>query len=98
MRLYASGTRALDRGDATAAVADLEQAARHLPESSEIQNHLGIAYEAAGRRSDAISAWRRSVDLDCSNDAAARNLRSAEARDLEAVEAGKAVGTDAASP
>lgn len=76
---YASGTRALDRGDASAAIVDLEQAAQLLPESSEVQNHLGIAYEAAGRDADALVAWRRAVALDCGNEAAQRNLRAAEA-------------------
>ncbi len=80
MRLYESGTRALDHGEAAAAIADLEAAARLLPDSSEVQNHLGIAYEAVGRDDDARSAWRRAVDLDCSNEAAQRNLRAAEMR------------------
>jgi Flp pilus assembly protein TadD len=79
-RLYESGTHALDRGDTPRAVADLEEAARLLPDSSEIQNHLGIAYEAAGREPSALAAYRRAVALDCSNDAAVRNLRAAEAR------------------
>lgn len=79
-RLYGSGSRALDRGEVTAAIADLEQAARLLPDSSEVQNHLGIAYEAAGREEAALVAWRRAVALDCGNEAASRNLRSAEGR------------------
>jgi tetratricopeptide (TPR) repeat protein len=79
-RLYGSGSRALDRGDVSAAISDLEQAARLLPESSEVQNHLGIAYEAAGREDAALAAWRRAVALDCGNEAALGNLRSAEAR------------------
>lgn len=78
-RLYGSGSHALDRGDAATAIADLEQAARLLPESSEVQNHLGIAYETAGRRADALAAYRRAVALDCGNEAALRNLRAAEA-------------------
>ncbi len=86
-RLYASGTRALDRGDAPRAVTDLEQAARLLPESSEVQNHLGIAYEAAGRDADALAAWQRAVALDCGNEAAQRNLRAAEAEHAKATAA-----------
>ena len=78
-RLYVSGTQALDRGDTSRAIADLEQASRLMPEASEVQNHLGIAYENAGRKEDALSAWRRAVALDCSNGAAVRNLRDAEA-------------------
>jgi Tfp pilus assembly protein PilF len=79
-RLYSSGSRALDQGDAMTAIADLEQAARLLPDSSEVQNHLGIAYEAVGLEDAALGAWRRAVALDCGNEAALRNLRSAEGR------------------
>jgi len=88
--LYISGTRALDRGETARAITDLEEAARLLPESSEVQNHLGIAYENAGRRDDALAAWRRAVSLDCSNAAAAKNLREAEAPDPAASVAGSA--------
>lgn len=79
-RLYESGTRALDRGDAAAAVADLERAAQLVPDASEIQNHLGLAYAAAGRSDDALLAFRRAVALDCDNGAAQQNLHAAESR------------------
>ena len=78
-RLYQSGTSALDRGDSTQAVADLERAAELLPEASEVQNHLGLAYQATGRERDAESAFRRAVALDCGNAAAVENLRVVEA-------------------
>jgi Flp pilus assembly protein TadD len=78
--LYQSGTSALDRGDSTQAVAELEHAAELLPEASEVQNHLGLAYQAAGRERDAEFAFRRAVALDCGNAAAVENLRVAEAR------------------
>ena len=81
-RLYESGTRALDRGDASAALADLERAAALVPEASEIQNHLGLAYAEAGRHGEALEAFRRAVALDCDNQAAQHNLRAAEARPL----------------
>lgn len=74
-RLYQSGTRALDRGDSTTAIAELERAAELLPGASEVQNHLGLAYQAAGRDRDAESAFRRAVALDCGNAAAVENLR-----------------------
>ena len=45
-----------------------------------MQNHLGLAYAAAGRDDDARYAFRRAVDLDCDNAAAAGNLRAAEQR------------------
>ena len=83
-RLYESGSHALDRGDSSTAIADLERAARLLPEASEIQNHLGIAYEAAGREDDALAAYHRAVALDCGNQAAVRNLRAAERRGVPA--------------
>jgi Flp pilus assembly protein TadD len=77
-RLYQEGTAALDRGEVERAVADLEQAARLVPQASEIQNHLGLAYAAAGRDADALDAFRSAVALDCDNQAAAHNLRRAE--------------------
>jgi len=73
-RFEASGRAALDRGDAAAAVADLEHAAALAPNASPIQNHLGIAYEQAGRRDDALRAYERAVELDCENEAATANL------------------------
>ena len=79
-RLYQSGTAALDRGDSERAIADLERAAELVPTASEVQNHLGLAYAAAGRDEDARSAFRRAVDLDCGNRAALQNLRVAERR------------------
>jgi len=82
-RLYQSGTAALDRGDSERAIADLEQAAELVPTASEVQNHLGLAYVAAGRDDDARNAFRRAVALDCGNRAAALNLRAAEQRARE---------------
>jgi Flp pilus assembly protein TadD len=79
-QLYQSGTRALDRGEPAVAIADLEQAAELAPEASEVQNHLGLAYAAAGREDDALRAFQRAVDIDCDNRAAARNLEFARRR------------------
>ena len=79
-RLYSSGTEAFDRGDVTRAIADLERAAELVPQASEIQNHLGLAYAADGRHGEALLAFRRAVALDCDNQAARGNLRAAEAR------------------
>ena len=76
-RLYASGGRALERGDAELAVADLEGAAERAPHVSEVRNRLGVAYAAAGRREDAIREFRSAVELDCENAVAARNLERA---------------------
>jgi len=75
-RHFQAGTGALDRGDANAAVAELERAAAILPERTEVFNHLGLAYAAAGRRTDALLAFERAVALDCDNRAAAANLRA----------------------
>jgi Flp pilus assembly protein TadD len=77
-RLYQQGTAALDRGEIERAVSDLERAAELVPQASEVQNHLGLAYAAAGRDADALNAFRNAVALDCDNAAAARNLRRAE--------------------
>jgi Flp pilus assembly protein TadD len=79
VRLERSGTAALDRGDAARAVADLERAAVLAPDVSGIQNHLGIAYEQAGRRADAEQAYERAVALDCDNRAAEANLEALRA-------------------
>jgi Flp pilus assembly protein TadD len=73
-RLYSEGTEALERGDTETAVRSLELAAERTPDSSEVQNHLGIAYLGAGRRDDALRAFERAVALDCDNAAAERNL------------------------
>lgn len=82
-RFYRSGTEALDRGESQRAVADLEHAAELAPDISAIQNHLGIAYEEAGRPDDALRAYERAVALDCDNRAAENNLRELrETRDL----------------
>jgi len=82
-RLYESGTAALDRGDAARAVSDLERAAALAPDASAVQNHLGIAYEEAGRAGDALRAYEQAVTLDCGNRAAQQNLAALRAR-LEA--------------
>jgi lipoprotein NlpI len=77
-RLYRSGTRALDSGNIALAVAHFERAAVLVPQGSEIQNHLGLAYAAAGRPDAARAAYRRAVELDCDNAAAQHNLEVAE--------------------
>jgi Flp pilus assembly protein TadD len=82
-RFYTSGTRALDRGETDVAIADLERAAELVPEASEVQNHLGLAYAAGGRDDDALRAFRRAVAIDCDNLAAADNLAVAEERNEE---------------
>jgi len=79
-RLYRSGTQALDDGAPERAIADLERAAALVPEATEVQNHLGLAYAAAGRPGDAERAFRLAVELDCDNAAARENLRAAELR------------------
>jgi Flp pilus assembly protein TadD len=83
-RLYRSGTQALDRGEPARAIADLERAAQLVPQASEVQNHLGLAYAAEGREADATRAFRRAVELDCDNAAAQQNLRAAESRSARA--------------
>jgi len=79
-RLYQEGSLALERGEVAHAVAALEHAARLAPEASEIQNHLGLAYQAADRPDAALQAFRRAVALDCDNQPAAHNLALAERR------------------
>lgn len=73
-RLYTRGSDALARGENERAITDLERAAALAPHASEIQNHLGLAYQAAGRHEEARTAFERAVDLDCNNHAASSNL------------------------
>ncbi len=87
--LYQSGTAALDVGDSSGAISDLEAAARLLPEASEIQNHLGLAYESAGREEEALGAFRMAVALDCDNQPAKHNLSLAEARETRRTRASR---------
>jgi len=79
-RLYRSGSLALERGHTARAIADLERAATLVPQASEVRNHLGLAYAAAGRDAEALRAFRRAVELDCDNAAAQQNLAAAEQR------------------
>ncbi len=78
-RLYQQGTAALNTGDAETAISQLGEAARLEPGASEIQNHLGLALAETGQHAKALAAFRRAVNLDCSNVAAARNLAAARA-------------------
>lgn len=77
-RLYQSGTRALESGDVAGALEDLGEAARLVPEASEIQNHLGLAWLEAGEPERARQAFARAVALDCDNRAASDNLARIE--------------------
>jgi len=79
VRLERSGTAALDRGDVARAIADLERATTLAPGVSGLHNNLGIAYEQAGRRDDALRSYERAVELDCGNQAAVANLAALRA-------------------
>lgn len=73
-RHYAAGTEALNRSDDDLAIEELEQAAELVPQASEVQNHLGLAYWSDGRPQDARIAFEKAVELDCDNDVARANL------------------------
>ena len=73
-RHYSAGTRALDRGDAVGAIAELERAVVLMPDASEIHNHLGLAYWSDARNAEALRELERAVELDCDNDEARVNL------------------------
>jgi Flp pilus assembly protein TadD len=79
-QLYQSGTRALEAGEVDRALRDLNEAARLVPEGSEIQNHLGVAWLEAGDEQRALQSFERAVELDCDNQAAADNLARIEER------------------
>lgn len=84
-RYYASGTRALEHGDAQIAIADLERAVALMPDASEIHNHLGLAYWSDEREEAAVREFERAVELDCDNEAARANLeRSRAERETDA--------------
>ena len=78
-RLYQSGTRALEAGDAATALTDLREAARLVPDASEVQNHLGLAWLANGDEVRAKASFERALELDCDNEAARVNLEQVEA-------------------
>jgi tetratricopeptide (TPR) repeat protein len=63
-RGVAIGREALDRGDAAAAVAELERAAKIDPGYAEAQYRLGQAYEAVGRTEDSYRAYATARDTD----------------------------------
>jgi tetratricopeptide (TPR) repeat protein len=79
-RLYQSGTAALEAGDVDRALADLSEAARLVPDGSEIHNHLGIARLESGDEQRALLSFERAVELDCDNQAASDNLARLERR------------------
>lgn len=76
---FQAGTAALDEGDVSRAVLELQAAATLLPEVSEVHNHLGLAYAAQGDLGQARGSFQRAVDLDCDNGPAQSNLALADA-------------------
>ena len=93
-RLYQQGTASLNSGQAQVAISQLNRAGQLAPGASEIQNHLGLAFTSTGQHEKALSAFRRAVDLDCSNSAAVRNLAAAQASTRTDVETEFKVTTD----
>ena len=78
-RAFSAGTEALERGDSARSVVLLEHAAALVPDASEIQNRLGLAYWAEGQVESARSAFEQALVLDCDNVAAQLNLDRLEA-------------------
>ncbi len=58
------GVLALRRGDAAAAIAQIERAAAIAPARADVRHNLGFALAAAGRKADAETAFRAAVALD----------------------------------
>jgi len=75
---YAAGSESLERGDPVRALDELSRAAELVPQASEIQNHLGLAYWANGQPEQARNAFDRAIELDCDNTAARQNRRALE--------------------
>jgi len=73
-RHYAEGNDALDRDEPRRAIQEFERAAELIPHASEIRNHLGLAYWAAGEPKPARAAFEEALELDCENEAARINL------------------------
>lgn len=73
------GLTLLEQGDPAGAVDNLTLAAATLPNVGYVQNNLGMALEHAGRREEAIAAYRRGMELDPEDSAAARNLARLDA-------------------
>ncbi len=78
--LYQSGSQALQAGDVDRAIDELSAAARLVPQASEIQNHLGLAWIEAGEEQRALQFFERAVELDCDNQAASDGLARVKAR------------------
>ncbi len=79
-RLYQSGSQALQADDVDRAIDELSAAARLVPQASEIQNHLGLAWLEAGEDEHALRFFERAVELDCDNQAASDGLARVKAR------------------
>ncbi len=63
-------------GNDSAAIAFLELNAESYPDSRSIPLALAPLYERAGRRDDAIAAYRRVLELDPRNQTAQQRLRA----------------------
>ncbi len=61
--LLLAGDQLLQSGKAAEAVVVLEKAATRLPTESRVWNHLGLAYHAGGRITDARKAYARALEL-----------------------------------
>ncbi len=64
----------MDRGEYAAAVPYLEAARRARPDLAVIRSNLGNAYAGAGRRSEALEAYRRAIEIDPNYGPAHHNL------------------------
>lgn len=61
---FALGVEAFNRGDAAAAAAAFEAAARKAPEMAEVKVNLALAYLRLGRTDDAIAELEKAATLD----------------------------------
>jgi len=73
-RALLKGDRLLQRGRVAQAIPLLEQAVEHLPQEPRAWNHLGLAYQTAGRPADAEQAYRRALAFDTNFATARFNL------------------------
>src|SRR5581483_282502 len=93
----ALGAVLLERGLTDQAIVELTEAARLDPERGGVRTYLGLAYEQAGRSSDAAAAYRSAWPLDRQDPTAAYLFVFHAPADVDPEELGRAIETMAAS-
>lgn len=69
-----AGTQFLYEGNATEALRALLDAAKHMPNSPDVWNNLGLAYHAKNEKNKARESWERAIQIDKNFSDARNNL------------------------